>query len=165
MLFRSEAVKSRLDEGDAIFEGNPYVAAALLDEPRLADVNRLGVFIAPVTREELEALRDDDRVDAEATLTDVMRRKLLRRARRHKGELSRVDLDDVENRAGRAYRELAFAPRFDHVIPNHDGEDSEHWHAFPLPLGDARRTLHALIALLGGRSTPPTEAWDDGLFA
>ena len=33
------------------------------------------------------------------------------------------------------------AHHFQHVIVNHDGEDSENWNAFYFPLGDARRTL------------------------
>jgi hypothetical protein len=36
----------------------------------------------------------------------MMRRKLLRRTRRQKGELSRPDLENIETRARSAYREL-----------------------------------------------------------
>jgi hypothetical protein len=59
-------------------------------------------------------------------VTDVMRRKLLRRTRRQKGELSLSDVENVETRARSAYLELQEAWHFQHVIPNHDGEDSEH---------------------------------------
>lgn len=156
-----EALERRLQQGDALFEGNPYVAAAMLDHPRLRETPTLSIFISPVRRDELKAMERSDRIDAEATVTEVMRRKLLRRARQLKGELSRRDLDEVETRAGRVYHELGFAPRFEHVIANHDGEDSENWDTFPLVLGDARRTLRAVVGLLEGDEPRGVEAWDD----
>ena len=92
----------------------------------------------------------------------MMRRKLLRRTRRQKGELSLPDLENIETRARSAYRELAEACHFQHVIPNHDGEDSEHWDAFFYPIGDARRSLQAVVALLEGVVSPPdVERWDE----
>ncbi len=89
-----------------------------------------------------------------------MRRKLLRRTRRQKTELSLKDLEEIERRAGSAYRELQEARHFDHVIPNHDGEDSENWDAFYYPLGDARKALLAVAALLRGEAASGTEKWD-----
>jgi guanylate kinase len=94
-----------------------------------------------------------------------MRRKLLRRTRRQKGELSLPDLDNVETRARSAYRELQEAWHFQHVIPNHDGEDSEHWDAFSYPIGDARNALDAVAALLEGAESPPcVERWEEALL-
>src|SRR5262249_40143527 len=81
------------------------------------------------------------------------------RTSRQKGMLSLPDLENIERRCSSAYGELGFAHRFDHVIPNHDGEDSEHWDAFYHPLGDARRTLLALAALLQGRTPEGIERW------
>jgi guanylate kinase len=89
-----------------------------------------------------------------------MRRKLLRRARRHKGELSLADLENIETRARSAYRELTEAWHFQHVIPNHDGEDSDHWDAFYYPIGDARKALEDVVALLEGVVPPDVETWD-----
>jgi guanylate kinase len=63
-------------------------------------------------------------------LTDVMRRKLLRRTQRQKSILSLKDLENIERRATSAFAEPKEAWRFEHVIPNHDGEDSENWDAF-----------------------------------
>jgi guanylate kinase len=88
---------------------------------------------------------------------------LLRRTRRQKGELSLPDLQNIEARAGSAYRELQEAWHFQHVIPNHDGEDSEHWDAFYYPIGDARRALEAVAALLRGVVLPYVESWDERL--
>ena len=159
-----DTLDEQLQRGDTLFEGNPYVAAAMLDHPRLRDAPRLAIFVSPIDAEELRAMRRDPRIDAQATVTEVMRRKLLRRGRQLKGELSRRDLDEVERRAGRAYHELSFAPRFDAVVPNHDGEDSENWDTFPLPLGDARRTMRAVAALLAGEPASGAETWSASLL-
>ena len=66
----------------------------------------------------------------EELLTEMMRRKLLRRTRRQKGELSAADLKNVETGASSAYGDLQMAWHFQYVIPNHDGEDSDNWEAF-----------------------------------
>jgi guanylate kinase len=93
-----------------------------------------------------------------------MRRKLLRRTRRQKGELSAKDLENIETRASSAYRELQEAWHFQYVIPNHDGEDSDHWDAFYYLIGDARKTLEAFVALLQGSVPPGVEHWDQDLL-
>lgn len=157
-----EGLATTLSRGDAIFEGNPFVGAALLDHPRLGDVRRVSLFLAPIAREEILELRG--KADLPALVTDVMRRKLLRRTRRQKGEPSLRDLENVEKRAGSAFGELRYACRFDRVIPNHDGEDSEHWDAFYWPLGDARKALRALAAVLEGREPEGTERWESDLI-
>ena len=93
-----------------------------------------------------------------------MRRKLLRRTRRQKGELSAPDLENIETRASSAFRELQEAWRFQHVIPNHDGEDSDNWEAFYYLIGDARKTLEAFAALLKGVVPPGVEQWEENLL-
>ena len=45
----------------------------------------------------------------------------------------------METRACSAYRELSGAWLFEHVIPNHGGEDSDDWEAFYYLIGDARK--------------------------
>jgi len=163
-------LQSLLRRGDVLFEGNPYVASALQTHPRLAGVNRLSIFLSPLSKEEIAYLRAPERnVSLQELLTDIMRRKLLRRTRRQKGELSAADLENLEIRASSAYRELQQAWRFQYVIPNHDGEDSDNWEAFYYPIGDSRRTLAAFAALLKG-SVPPdlvppnVEKWEEDLL-
>jgi guanylate kinase len=94
-----------------------------------------------------------------------MSRKLARRTRRHHGDPGLDDLEMIGRRARSAYRELQEAWRFDHVIPNHDGEDSEHWEAFPEPIGDARRAVQAFADLLRGEVPAIAERWDERLLA
>jgi guanylate kinase len=159
-------LEALLKRGDGFFEGNPTVGRALQTHPRLASVNRLSIFLSPLSQEEIQYLKAPERnVSLQDFLTEVMRRKLLRRARRQKGELSAKDLEDIESRASSAYRELQQAPHFQHVIPNHDGEDSDHWEAFYYLLGDARKTLEAFAGLLQGKVAAGVETWEEELLA
>jgi len=154
-----------LQHGDVFFEGNPFVGRALQTHLGLEYVNRLSVFVSPVSSEEVVYLKAPQRnVSLQDLVTDIMRRKLLRRARRHKGELSARDLEDIETRAASAYRELREAWHFQHVIPNHDGEDSDNWEAFYYVIGDARKTLDAMAGLLKGVVPPGVEQWKETLI-
>jgi len=160
-----EEVESVLQEGDGLFEGNPYVGRALQTHSRLSGVKRLSIFVSPLSKDEILYLKAPERnVSLPEFLTDVMRRKLLRRTRRQKGELSSKDLEDVEIRASRAYLELQGAWQFQNVIPNHDGEDSDHWETFYYPIGDARKTLNIFAGLLRDSAPPGVEQWEQDLF-
>ena len=159
------ALTGMLEHGDAFFEGNPFVGRLLQTHPGLVQVRRLSVFMSPLSREEVLFFQDPNRnMDLPRLVTDVMRRKLLRRTRRHKGELSLADLENIERRAGSAFGELQEAVHFDWVIPNHDGEDSDNWDALYYPLGDARKALQAFVDLLEGRRPTFAEKWEPGLI-
>jgi len=161
-----DELRSLLGHGNAIFEGNPYVGCALQTHAGLADVKRLSIFLSPLAKDEIEFLKSPERnISLEELLTDIMRRKLLRRTRRQKGELSLADLKNIETRATSAYRELQTAWQFEHVIPNHDGEDSDNWEAFYYLIGDARRTLDAFVRLLNGEVPPAVEKWEKRLLS
>jgi guanylate kinase len=158
-------LESLLEKGDVLFEGNPGVGRALQTHPQLAKVKKLSVFITPLSKEEIVYLQLPERnVSLPDLLTDIMRRKLLRRTTRQKTNLSLKDLEDIEKRASAAYRELQQAWQFDHVIPNHDGEDSDNWEAFYYLIGDARKTLEAFAALLKGSVPTIAEKWNRELL-
>ncbi len=158
-------LKRDLQTGDVFFEGNPFVGHRLLTDPGLEDTNRLGVFMAPLSSDEIRFLRSSAGDSAlPGLVTDVMRRKLLRRTRKQKSQLSLKDLENIETRAGSAYGELKMAREFDAVLPNHDGEDSDNWDAFYYPLGDARSSLNAFVELLKGGSPGFAEKWEADLL-
>lgn len=158
-------LKQDLRARDMFFEGNPFVGHRLLTDPGLADVERTGLFMTPVSRDEIRYLRE---YAGDAALpglvTDVMRRKLLRRTRKQKSELSLKDLENIETRAGSAFRELKMAHEFDVVLPNHDGEDSDNWDSFYYPLGDAWLSLQAFVAFLNGEPSSRVENWEADLI-
>jgi len=159
-----EDLSALLKRGDAFFEGNPFIGRTLLTHPKLQDVNRLSVFLSPLSQEEILFLRDQAQVPLSDLVADVMRRKLLRRGQRQKTYLSLKDLEEIERRAGSAYQELKEARHFEYVIPNHDGEDSDNWEAFYYPLGDARRAFLAVVALLRGEEPKGVEKWEKDLL-
>jgi guanylate kinase len=157
----ADDLRAKLADADVFFEGNPFTGSGLLDFVNEHKVECLSMFLSPLSKAEIEYLKAPQRgVALPDFLTDVMRRKLLRRTTRQKHLLSLKDLENIEKRASSAYGELTYAWRFDHVIPNHDGEDSEHWDAFYYPIGDARRALDSLAALLEGKTTAWIERWD-----
>jgi guanylate kinase len=160
-----EELQTLLDRSDAFFEGNPFVGRLLQTHPLLADVNRLSIFLSPLSKEEILYLKVPERhISLQTFVTDVMRRKLLRRTQRQKGELSLKDLENIETRASSAYHELMGAWHFEYVIPNHDGEDSDNWEAFYYVMGEARTSLRAVVALLEGAVPPGVEKWAEDLF-
>lgn len=160
-----QELSASLAKGDVFFDGNPFVGRALQTSDTLAEVHRLSVFMSPLCRDEILFLKAaQPSVSLPDLVADVMRRKLLRRTRRQKGEPSLNDLQDIEKRATSAYGELQEAHHFEYVIPNHDGEDSENWDAFYYPLGSARRALLAFVSLLEGKTPSGVEHWEKKLI-
>jgi len=160
-----EDLRARLAESCAFFEGNPFVGRLLQTHPKLVGIDRLAVFLSPLSKDEIVYLRGAARnVSLPDLVTDIMRRKLLRRTHRQKLELSAKDLENIEKRASSAYGELKEAWHFDYVIPNHDGEDSDNWEAFYYPIGDARKALSSFVELLAGKIPPAAEKWEEDLI-
>ena len=160
-----QELEGLLGGGDVFFEGNTFVGRALQTHPRLAHVERLSIFLSPLSKEEIIYLQAPARnVSLLELLPEIMRRKLLRRTRRQNGDLSAADLENIETRASSAYRELQVAWQFQYVIPNHDGEDSDNWEAFYYVIGDARKTLEAFVGLLRGSVPAEVERWDEELL-
>lgn len=157
-------LERKLVGSDVLFEGNPFIGSGLLDFVREHGTPALSIFLSPLSREEILEFKSPGRtVSLSALLADMMRRKLLRRTARHKSIPSLKDLENIEIRAAGAYGELQQAWRFDRVIPNHDGEDSDNWDAFYYPVGDARKVLLAFAALLDGKPAPRAEKWEPDL--
>jgi guanylate kinase len=156
---------SILSESNAFFEGNPYVAKAMMDHPKLKLFPKLSIFLSPLSKEEILELQDPSKnITLPRFVEDVMRRKQLRRKTKQKVEISLIDLEDIEKRVKSAYDELSMGWQFDFVIPNHDGEDSDNWEMFYWPLGDARKTLLAFRDLLGGKVPALAEKWERDLL-
>jgi len=121
-----------LQQNDVFFEGNPFIGRLLLTHPLLADVRRVSIFLSPLSKDEIVYLKAPERnLSLQELVTDVMRRKLLRRTRYQTGEPSLHDLENIETRASSAYArdEGSVALRVCDP-PNHDGEDNDNWEAF-----------------------------------
>ncbi len=157
-------LNKNLKKGNAFFEGNPYVAEAMVKHPMLKDFQKLSIFLSPLSKEEILELKDPAKnIDLKELLAEIMRRKQLRRKKRQKVEISLNDLQDIEKRVTSVYKELSMAWQFDYVIPNHDGEDSDNWEMFYFPVGDARKTLLGFVDVLKGNVPDIAEKWEEGL--
>jgi guanylate kinase len=153
-----------LKKRNAFFEGNPYVAEAIVKHPILKGFQKLSVFLSPLSKEEILELKDPAKdIDLKNFFSEIMRRKQLRRKRKQKVEFSLNDLEDIEKRVVSVYKELSMAWQFDYVIPNHDGEDSDNWEMFYFPVGDARKTLLGFVDLLKGNVPDIAEKWEEEL--
>ena len=154
-----------LKKSNVFYEGNPYVAENLTMHPQLQDYPKLSVFLSPLSYEEIKFFQNPtSNISLPDLVTEIMRRKLVRRKKRQKIEFSQIDLDDIEIRASNAYREMKMAWQFDHVIPNHDGEDSDNWELFYYPVGDARKTMLNFVALVNGKKSYGVEKWSKNLL-
>ncbi len=153
-------LKGNLEKQDVLFEGNPFVGSRLLGFGPLKKTDKISVFISPLCMEEILHFRSSrGAAGLDEIVTDIMRRKLSRRTRHQKGMITGPAREDIERRARSAFGELKYAYLFDFVIPNHDGEDSENWQAFGYPVGDARRTMLALVDILTRGACPMAEIW------
>ena len=154
----------QLQASDVLFEGNPFIACELLSALQ-TQLQTLSIFLSPLSKAEILFLKSSGaNVVLSDFIADVMRRTLLRRTQRQKEILSLKDLENIERRAASAFGELKLAWRFDHVIPNHDGEDSENWDGFYYPIGEARRALDTLVAIVEGRGPGTVEKWEAELM-
>ena len=154
-----------LAKSSIIFEGNPLMGRMLLRHRKLQGIKKVNAFLSPLSLEEIHFLFSmKDKLNFEEMLTEIMRKKLLRRTIKQKGILSMMDLENIEVRAKSAYREVKEAVYFDQIIVNHDGEDSDNWDAFYFPIGDARRALNAFTEIIRAGKSSLTEKWPRDLF-
>ncbi|MDX9755766.1 MAG: hypothetical protein RBU29_17510, partial [bacterium] len=93
-----------------LFEGNPYLVEALREVGLFERIPATTVFLSPLSKEEIVYLRQPSRhVDLPVLVTQVMRKKQLRRKQKQMGLLSQPDLEDIEIRCQAAYAEMRYA--------------------------------------------------------
>ena len=164
-LSRSDLEKACEGPAIPLFEAFHRFGDEIRERGWLAEDEILSVFLSPLAKDEIEFLKAQARLRLEEFVAEVMRRKLLRRTEMQKGSLSRQDLDDIEIRVATVHEELKAACRYDYVIPNHDGEDSDNWNQFYYPIGDARKTLLSFVDILEGDEPRFGEKWPPELFS
>ena len=160
-----EELYGLLEKGNVFFEGNPFIGHVLLSHPALHQVKKLSVFMSPLSGKEIF---DFKKTKPDQSLSEfvkeTMQGKLLSRTKKLKGKLIEKDFKEIDRRASSAYTELQDAYRYQYIIPNHDGEDSENWNPEQYPLNDAKRALDAFVALLKGEAAANIEHWDQNLI-
>jgi guanylate kinase len=150
---------------DAILIDTPYMVKALREHPDMPQVPILSIIMVPISQEEILFYKSmaSQVFPLEDFVTDLMRRKLLRRTLKQKNILSLKDLEQIELRAHFAYPELKEAHHFDYVLVNHEGGDAEYWSSFYYPVGDPLKCLNAFADLLRGKQPAWAEKWDKDL--
>ncbi len=158
-------LEAKLSAADVLFEGNPVFWQQLRPVCKQKNIQTLSIFISPLSKDEVIFFKQhENNIGLKSLLTDLMRRKLLRRTIRQKTHLSMEDLRDIETRAAAAYSEIMEACNYEYVIVNHDGEDSDNWDAFYYPIGDARTALLSLAGILQGKHPAGYETWTPDLI-
>jgi guanylate kinase len=152
-----------LGQSDVFFEGNTTVGRLLQTHPKLSAIQKLTIFLSPLSGEEVIDLRLRGKKFFQNAVQKIMRQKLLHRLKKFGSSMDSSQMEDIQRRASDAYFELKEAHHFDYIIPNHDGEDSENWTRSLLPAGDAGRALDAFAAIMTNKNHPNIEKWDKNL--
>ena len=151
----------QLQKTDVLYEGNTFLAKILLTHNKLKDIKKLGIFISPFSKNEIEKYKIDLGTKGfENYVFNIMKSKLLRRAEKFNMELSDTVLSNIDKRAADAYLELSDAGMFDYVIPNHNGEGSDNWEE-PIPgNSDAYLAVKEFSLLLKNKKPNISEKWN-----
>lgn len=157
-----ELIFTHLDRGRTLlYEGNPFIAKRLVELAKEHNLKVISIFLSPLNRKEVEKFLKQYTINQlRVALTEYMQQKLLSRAVTYKPHLGLSDLNNIQMRAASAFEELMMAPEFDIVLPNHDGEDSNHWELFGFPIGDAGEVLAAFTKIIQGVESRRAEHWD-----
>lgn len=143
---------SKVQESDAellFIEIYHSIGAKLRENRFLSDIEIASVFIAPISRIEIEDLRSAG-VDLSQYLTCLMLHKQIFRARYQGKPVDATLFNDARSRSEDTISELRSACKYSHVIVNSDGEGNPNWHRMPngafitRPEGDAGRALTSL---------------------
>lgn len=134
-------LKQLFEEYDTVLtEAHPPLALKLMDWTNdQSDIKSVGVFLKPLSDEEIKKGAEGEGVSQEEFLYRTMREKIERRGEDAPSK--------IEGRARGAWEEIKYAEQYDHVIINHAGEDArEEWSD---PLGpEAKRVMEELAEIL-----------------
>lgn len=134
-----------------IYDAHPALAEKFINHPRIMAASWLKItriFLQPATLEEIadvqKALGD---VSMQEATESIMAPKLIARSQQQGAILTPEVMRDIHVRASRAWEEILIGGSYDHILINHDGEDSSNWQSTP-PEGDAGNTLREFIRII-----------------
>jgi guanylate kinase len=155
----------QLENNDVFYEGNTYIAKILMQYPLLVNVNKLSIFLSPFRKDEILKIHSDkDVTRLQDVIIETMKNKLVLRSKKFNQELTENVLENINVRASDAFSELKEAWKFDFVIPNHDGEDSDNWNE-PIPTdSDAYLVVKEFSNLIKNENWQISEKWTKTLF-
>lgn len=145
-----------------IYDIYPTLARELVNHPRVRSENKMKwqrIFIQPASFDDIYSVRRamGGSVSMQEALAAIQVPKLIKRAQNQGIELTRDVMQDISIRAQTAWEEVLLGREYDHVIINHDGEESQNWEKTP-PVGEAGKTLKKFYKLATNGDGPSTEA-------
>jgi guanylate kinase len=162
-----DLTKLQLDlyKSDILYEGNTFIALKLLYHPRFQNIAKLSIFLSPLSNDEIKVLTTDRKKSPLSEYVNIlMKSKLKRRLYMQGKNLTVTRKQNINVRAEEAYVELTEAWRFDYILPNHDGEESENWNLLPHPIGEAAKTINSFYQILIGKCPANIEKWSKKLI-
>jgi guanylate kinase len=146
---------------DAVLMESYYtMAQKIVKSDYLAGVDIKGVFLSPLSCNEIPALDD-----VPLAIRLLMMFKQYQRAEFHGRAIDNVWLADMRQRVNDAINEIRVACDYDYVIVNHDGEGAENWQRhndgvfYAKPTGDAGLAVDSLADILAGKNPKNAEHW------
>lgn len=110
--------------------------------------NVIRIFVQPVSINEIRDMKSTmGDVSLQEAAAAISAPKLIERAQLQGKMLTPDVLQDIHIRAGRAWEEILIGQDYDHIITNHDGENSPHWKDSP-PSGEAGATLNRFSKII-----------------
>ena len=163
--FDMDELQNILKHSDAFYEGNTFMASKMHSLGSSQNFPVLSIFLSPFSQSEMEQLIKKFTIpELKDHIYNHMLQKLIRRADNFEINMTDKILNNLKDRARDAYQELSIAHSFDHIIVNHDGEDSSNWHDPDNLQGDAITSVHSLAGLIIAGNDPNSENWEGLLF-
>ena len=160
--FDINELQNILKHSDAFYEGNTFMASEMQSLGNSQNFPVLSIFLSPFSQSELEDLIKLFTIpELKDHIYNHMLQKLIRRADNFKISLTDKILENLKHRAKDSYHELSIAHTFDHIIVNHDGEDSPNWDDPDNLQGDALRSVHSLAGLITTGNNLNIENWNN----
>lgn len=135
-----------------IMDIHPSLAEKFRQHPIMQGAARTcrieSVFVSPLTAEEIPAVQQGMGFSTpQEAVAAVMLPKLISRSLQQGKLITPTEMDDLRIRASEAFNEMQSQDSYDHVLINHDGEDSNNWKTIP-PIGEAGKLLRDFVAIL-----------------
>ncbi len=134
-----------------VLEIYPTLGKAFQAHPatqKLPDFKLVTVFLSPLTDAETAEIQKNMGFPTPAdAVAAVMLPKLIARSQNQGKLITPAEAADLQLRASRAWDEIQMGKGYDHLIVNHDGEDSRNWKYTP-PLGEAGEMLRRFAEII-----------------
>jgi len=151
-----EEIQALLEAGHTLYEGNTYLGRELIRYAGMSGIAHLSIFVSPFYLSEIRTfIRQLGKNGARRMISDIMRKKIEKRARRKKYQSA----ENIDQRVAEVFDELVFAGEFDFVLVNPLGEEDPVWDDPAQLSGSALSVVQTFAEILIHGSSPQAEKW------